>query len=284
MNVSFDFMNTKTKYKDDPCFIHMTETIRVLTHVVVQHFSKFVRLSKNIKTVVALFPIPDAGDVFNKLVSMIPFASVSNSEFDLTSDEFISMMNTFCKCVSENNHLAHLCKSLTNPEDCVFECCHYFFIPSRVDHNSIPKNERLNFIKKWFVTMFALPFINMYTDKFKESINNIPFLQQIYQKLVEDPSKMDKFATIDQKFIYQTISRAYNENNPTQIFLRTYMNVSLIANMEILQKWCPNIKECMNINPTFDGRWINPFDNTFNDQITQIKTIVSNNLITQVSK
>jgi hypothetical protein len=282
MAVSFDFLDTKTKYKDDPCFVHLNETIKVLTKVATQHFTKFIRLSKTLKPIVAFFSIPDAGDVFNKVISMIPYASISNSEYDLTQEEFVDVLNTFCSVIMENSQISHYAKSFPNPEDCVFEFCHSLFIPVRADHVSIPKSEKMNFLKKWFTIVFSLPFIKIYTDKFNESINRVQFIQTVYIKLLEDPNKVDKFKQIDYKFIHQTVGRAYNEENPTQIFIRIYMNVALVASMEILQKWCPNIKECLAINPNFDGRWINPFDQTFNDQIAHIKKITGENLITHI--
>ena len=78
--------------------------------------------------------------------------------------------------------------------------------------------------------------------------------------MAEAGSKIEKLKSINDNFAQITIARVYNEQNPTQIFVRIYMNIVLMASIEIMKKYCPNYPECYRINPNYDGTWLNPLD------------------------
>ena len=48
--------------------------------------------------------------------------------------------------------------------------------------------------------------------------------------------KIEKLKSINDNFAQITIARVYNEQNPTQIFVRIYMNIVLMASIEIMKK------------------------------------------------
>ena len=75
-------------------------------------------------------------------------------------------------------------------------------------------------------------------------------------------------------FIVKSLQTSYTTSNSMMVYLRVYTNTLLLVSIEILKKWCPNISECMRINPDFDGQWINPFDMIVNEQISFIQDMV----------
>lgn len=277
---SFSFMSTKIKFRDDPKFIHLDDTLRCLAYVFIHHLDIWVQLaqkqmSPDAGRSYAEMGTIDAGRIFNNLLLTQPFSSTFLSQTEMSEKQYESVVNTFVNCVSRHPKLAFHAKAYDDPYECMWEFCHYLFVPVRLQHDSIPRDIRMNSLRKWVNVVFTLPFIKDYTDKYVSIISNISFLQDVFNRLTDDASKIEKFTQIDAEWTYNTIARSYNKDNPTQIFVRLFMNVLVIASVEILKKYCPNYHQCAAVNPDYDGNWLNPFDHQHMDHLQEINKLTA---------
>ena len=275
---TFGFMNTKVNFKDDPKFVHIDETLRALTFIFIHHIDIWVSLCQNnINTGTGYNTMTDidAGQVFNSLLITSPMSSNTLNRSEITDDQFNSICETFRNYVDKNQKtkMSHYAKGINDNADLLWEFCHYLFVPVRLQHDTIPRVMKINSLRKWLTVAFTLPFVKTYTSKYINAINNIPFSQAIYEKLVDDPNKIEKLKSIDDSFAQISISRVYNENNPTMIFIRICMNILLMASIEIMKKYCPNYPECYRINPNFDGTWLNPFDTIYSEHLLELNNL-----------
>ena len=277
-DLTFGFMNTKVKFKDDPKFIHIDETLKCLTYIFMHHLDIWISLCQNNTnsgTGYASMADIDAGKVFNNLLITMPMSSNATNKTEITDEQFNLVAQTFRNYIDRNpsSKMNYYAKGFNDPIECMWEFCHYLFVPVRLQHDTIPKMMKINSLRKWLTVSFTLPFVRNYTDKYLNAINNIQFLQAIYDKLIDDPTKIEKLKSIDDNFAQITIARVYNEQNPTQIFVRIYMNIVLMASIEIMKKYCPNYPECYRINPNYDGAWLNPFDPIFSEHLLELNNL-----------
>ena len=275
---TFGFMNTKIKFKDDPKFIHIDETLRCLTYVFMHHMDVWISLCQNnvnSGTGYNTMSDIDAGKVFNSLLITSPMATNTLNKSEITDEQFNLIVNTFKSYVDKNTatKMSYYAKGITDPIDLMWEFCHYFFVPVRLQHDTIPRMMKINSLRKWITVSFTLPFVRNYTDKYLNAINNIQFLQAIHEKLIDDPNKIDKLKSINDDFAKVSISRVYNEQNPTMIFIRICMHIVLMSSIEIMKKYCPNYQECYRINPNYDGTWLNPFDPIYSEHLLELNNL-----------
>lgn len=273
-NNNFAFMSNRVRLKDDPKFVNIEETIKCLAYVFTRHMDIWLSIAQYNIDSNAVFDI-DAGKVFNQLIASSPMPQNLSNRNELTDDQFNKVVQTFKTYFDnpKNNSLklAHYSKSYKDPISCMWEFCYYLFVPVRLDPISIPQDVKINSLRKWLSVAFALPFMKSYTDKYVNAINNIPYLQSVYDKFIDNPTFVERFIQLDESFARDTINRLSNPNlNPTKTFLRVFMNVFLNASIEIMRKYCPNYVECFRINPNYDGAWINPFDSVFTDQVSEL--------------
>ena len=275
---TFGFMNTKVKFKEDPKFIHIDETLRCLTYVFMHHIDIWISLCQNninsgtgYNTMTEI----DAGRVFNSLLITSPMSSNTINKSEITDEQFALITNTFKNYVTKNTatKMSYYAKGIEDPVDLMWEFCHYFFVPVRLQHDTIPRMMKINSLRKWITICFTLPFVRNYTEKYLNAINNIQFLQAIHEKLVDDPNKIEKLKTINDDFAKISIARVYNESNPTMIFIRICMNIIIMASIEIMKKYCPNYPECYRINPNYDGSWLNVFDPIYSEHLMELSNL-----------
>ena len=102
---TFGFMNTKVKFKEDPKFIHIDETLRCLTYVFMHHIDIWISLCQNninsgtgYNTMTEI----DAGRVFNSLLITSPMSSNTINKSELTDEQFSLVTNTFKNYVTKN--------------------------------------------------------------------------------------------------------------------------------------------------------------------------------------
>jgi hypothetical protein len=79
----------------------------------------------------------------------------------------------------------------------------------------------------------------------------------------------------DDRLAIKSIGTAYNDTVAVIRFIRTFMHASLMCTTEILKRYCPNYHRCVQINPNYDGSWINPFDSMFTEQYSELMKLVS---------
>ena len=276
----FGFMALNIKFKDDPKFIHLDDTLKCLAYCFIHHLDIWVQLANAQATsewgtsLISTSNI-DAGRIYNNLMVSQPFGGGYVSNTELTEAQYETVVLTFNRAIEKQPKLAFMAKKITDPYECMWEFCHYLFIPVRLHHDSIPKDIRMNSLRKWVNVVFTLPFIRVYSEKYVNAIKNVTFIQDVLNKLMDDPKKVERFMQIVDTWIFDCISRTYNKENPTQIFIRLYMNVLIIASVEILKKYCPNYHACIAVNPEYDGAWLNPFDNQHMEHLQEINKLTA---------
>ena len=279
MTNNFNFMSLRMNFRDDPKFIHLDDVIKCIAYCFVHHLDLWVNLSQqqlNSEWGKSIFnqSSVDAGKLYNNLMLTQPF-STDGITTELSESQYESVVLTFNNSIEKQPKLSFIAKKYSDPYECMWEFCHYLFIPVRLQHDSIPKDIRMTSLRKWVNTIFTLPFIRAYTEKYNTVINNVGFIGDVLNKLLDDPIKIENFMKIEANWVFNTISRTYNKENPTQIFIRLCTNIILIASVEILKKYCPNYHQCASINPNYSGEWINPFDTKHMEHLQEINKLTA---------
>lgn len=278
-DTAFDFMSNRIKFKEDPKLVHLDEVFRVLAYTIIHHMDLSIKLTNkmianNFTNVYNELNQIDAGKVYGLMMLSQPFDLIGKSDTELSNEEYESVLNTFYSAVKAHGTLSFHVKNISDPQDCMWECCHYLFIPVRLNHASLPKNVQANSLRKWLNVIMTLPYIPQYYSKYEGLINNIKVLEQMYQGIVNDPSKLPKIYKIESNWIYSTIARQYG-GTTLQTFVRVFMNMVLMCSVEILKKYCPNYRVCAAVNPDFDGAWLNPFDQYHIDHLQELNKLTA---------
>jgi hypothetical protein len=152
--------------------------------------------------------------------------------------------------------------------------CKYFFVPVRLNDMTIPREIRVISLRKWLSIVFVLPFIRDYGEKFTNVIPNIYNVSSVYEKFVNDHTQIDKIMSQDDRLAIKCIGTAYPKMSVIK-FIRTFMHALLMCTTEILKRYCPNYHRCVQINPNYDGAWINPFDSIYTEQYSELMKLIS---------
>ena len=213
---TFGFMSNKVNFKDDPKFIHIDETLRCLTYIFIHHIDIWLSICQNninSGTVYNTITDIDAGKVFNSLLISSPMSSNTLNKTEITDEQFNLITETFKNYIDKNtsNKMSHYAKGIDDPIDLMWEFCHYFFVPVRLQHDTIPKMMKINSLRKWITLCCSLPFVKNYTDKYINAINNIQFVQVIYDKLIDDPNKIEKLKSIMKRNKRMKMKKIYHQ-------------------------------------------------------------------------
>lgn len=273
----FDFNNLRLEYSKDPKFIYIEESFKCLLVAVIQNLGITAKLIKNQSF--SDCEKLDAGDIFNGL--MIKNYSHHNSlsadhecgPDEVSDDDLVAIGTLFKQQVESQLHLKPFVVGQPDPIKCLFDLLHYFFIPIRLDCDTIPENIKLQSLREWITLVMTLPFQTVYSSQYEKSINGIVFLQEATEKMLTNEQVLSRISSVSPDFITKTIARN-RTTNPTQHFIRLVGHMIIILSIETLRKYCPNIVECCRINPSYNGVWLNlAFDNMFQQQVSEITKI-----------
>lgn len=259
------FISNRINLTDDLKFIHLDDTLRCLVYVLTHHLDYWITITKKRIESNSYYSqtSPDAGIMFNNMVS-------SAMDSDFTTEWFTAVISTFNIAVKRHPKISFAVKNIDDPLDIMFELCHYFFIPVRIDYTTIPRSSKEIFLRKWVGIVFVMPFVKSCCEKYSNVIHNTIFCNEVYFRLLNETNKIVAFTKIDMEWTDKVISKIYNPDNPTQVFARTFISMLLLCSIEIIKKFCPNYHQCVSINPNYDGVWINPFDPYHIEQINGI--------------
>lgn len=281
----FSFTNNRITCKDDPKFIHMDDTIKILTYCLIRHIDSCLMVVRqqlspengslyaDMVSTYGLLGI-DAGKLFNQTLAASPLGPTFYSSTEFTEAQYEAIVNTFVRCINENKRLAMIAKDIVDPYECMWEFCHYLFVPTRLMHDAIPKPIKMNSLKIWINLIFTLPFIQEYTSKLVSCMPAVEHIQSVYAKIRDDATKIKRMTEIDKDWCYNAIGEGKKGLNPLQTFIRTVMMVSLVASIEIVKKYCPCYRRCAQINPEYDGQWLNPVDPYYNEHLEALNKLL----------
>lgn len=265
---SLNIISSRLSFKNDPKWLQIDITIKTLIYALIQNITTCINLYDAQKYVVD--DSITAGTIFNGIYTTHPSATNKTYTDEITDTDLTNFCIIFKNALDKDSKLGVYSKSISDPILCTFEFLHYLFIPVRMDVSTMSEELKINHLRKYLTVIMFLPYMDSYTEKYIAAINNIEFLQKVHATLTNKNNSNNiaiqmKNMKID--FIFKSLLTNYTQNNSMMIYLRVYCNMVLLISIEILKKWCPNIIECMRINPNFDGSWVNPFDAIVNEQI-----------------
>lgn len=266
---SLDIINSKLSYKNDPKWIQLETSLKILIYTLIQSINTSVKL-----THAQNYNLDDsttAGNIYNGIYVTHPYSSNTTFTDEIQDAEFNNFCIIFKNQLEKDNKLKIYASAVEDPRLCTFEFLHYFFIPVRCDVTSLSNDIKVNSLRKYLSVIMFLPFMQQYTNRYITAINNCEFLQRVNSTLLEGSNIAEQMKTMKYDFIAKSLQVSYTTTNSMMIYLRVYTNVVLLCSIEILKLWCPNINECIRINPDFNGSWINPFDMMVNEQITGLQ-------------
>ena len=275
-NHALNLINLNIGFRDDTKYINLDISLRTLIFSLIKMINTSISLV-NTQT----YEIDDnttAGTLYNGIYATHPYSTNTISTDEIQDKEF----NTFCvifkNTMDENPRLGIYSKQIQDPVLCTFEFLHYLYIPVRVDTSTLSNDIKINSLRKYITVIMFLPYLSSYTDRYLSAINNIEFMQRVHTNILSAKHGVSNIATemmkMKNEFIVKSLQTSYTTTNTMMVYLRVYTNIIILTSIEILKKWCPNITECMRINPDFDGQWINPFDIIVNEQISTIQDLV----------
>lgn len=267
----FNFMDVKLPFKRDPKFMYIEEVFKIFMTCMMQNLNLSVELSKTQKYDLdsnELIP----SKIFNNLMLVHPLSINSTYEDEVSDNDLVKFCTLFNNYMNKHERFKLYQNTNKDPIEYTFDFLHYLFIPVRLDISSISKEIKINSLRKWLTICFVLPFSKGYTENYVNTIFKIDLLPIAFTSISEDRNKLENMMRLDIDFIAKkTISTIYGEKNSTQIFIRLFANMIYFISIDILKKYCPNISECIRINPNYDGSWLNPYDPMVNEQISSLQ-------------
>jgi hypothetical protein len=258
-------LSNQNKYSNDPKYQHLAETFRILGYIFVHHIDVWKNAAKQLEEVYTAYANINAGGIFKS------FLSVETGDL-LTTQTFTNIQNSFTTALSDTT-LKRFTGNL-NSFNLMFECCKYFFIPARLNADTIPDDIKEISLRNWLLIIMTIPFIRAYCDKYYTTMNNINFLYTVYDQL-EQKEKINAFVeTVKFTWIKNNvISELYTSSHPTQVFIRVFMHIALLASIEILKIYNPTVKEANMYNPDYDGAWLVPIDHMREEHLKKLQDL-----------
>ncbi len=268
----FDLSELTVSFKDDPKYIHLDTTLRIVVTTLIKQLEVCNKLVNNQTYDRDLVDIT-ASNIYNNLYSSHPFSSNTNFSDEIMDNDLLNFCTVFKNMMDEDTSLGLSSKQIQDPRLCMFNFVHYMFIPVRVDIASLSDDVKINSLRKWITVISTLPFIEQYLQKYINAVTNMDTMIGIVSKILSSEDIRSKLIGMDSKFIFKSIAPRDTTKNTSQVFLRLLGNLVILISIEVMKKWCPNIRECMSANPDYDGSWLNPFDTMVNDQVNEIQKI-----------
>jgi len=279
-----NFLSFNTRYKNDLKFINLSDTLKSLTYTFIHHIDLWLDLARRLESLYLSSVELNAGDLFNTLMKTYQTYENISNESELLDSQLQQVAKTFVESISETPKLSRFTQHNVKSDAILtmWEYCHYFFVPVRLNQESIPDVVKLQTMRKWLTVVFTLPFYTDYTRKYLNTINNVEYIEE-GRSTLKNPDKIENIINkINISWIIGIINEVYNPDVFLQNFIRTFMHVSLMASIEILKKYNPFIVDCTKINPNYDGTWIISLDPMFSEQLFKISSLLK--LLTTIKR
>ena len=267
---SLNMITSRLSFKNDPKWLQIDTTIKILVYTLIQNINTCINLYNAQKYVAD--DTTTAGVIFNGVFANHPQATNTTFSDEINDNDLMNFCVIFKNNMDKDSRLGVYSRNIQDPVLCTFEFIHYLFIPVRMDVSTLTDEMKINHLRKFITILCFLPYMEGYTQKYIAAINNTEFMQKVHSTIMNRTNNIaNQMMAMKSDFIFKSLQINYTHNNSMMIYLRVYCNILLLISMEILKKWCPNIIECMRINPNFDGAWVNPFDSVVNEQIQSLQ-------------
>lgn len=285
-----DVLTTTIRVEEDPFLTNINDLIKVLSRLLFKNLDIFVSMlayqSRELfsKSTKLTFYTADAGDIYQSFRMRYPDTRNGKSRCILTDQEFNRLAMSFSEQLKSFTKLNTFTEQYEDYGTKMWEACKYLIIPVRINPSTIPKEEKERILRLWLSSAFTLPLLDAYNEKYANSyqdsilaVRNLNHVFMIATKPEEEPrlnvEKLNDISRLPTSVADVCVSPVSAGKNKIDKAFRTYMYMILLASIEIIRKPCPNLKECKNINPDYDGACINPFDEYVGMQIKKIQEV-----------
>lgn len=282
----FDSLSTTINIQREPFLVHIGDLLKVLCHVLLHNLDIFMRVyyfqthelydrSSKLE-----FFSTDAGDVYQNFRMMFPAAPYA-SRVVISDQDFDAILITFSQAIKQFPSIASYVGDV--PREQMWEACKWLILPVRINASTVPPSERERMLRLWLSTVFTLPMLDAYTERYSIYPKSLTALRNLYRSLklagngqVEtnpgfDQSKITVLTSMDIRITNSFVS-PIRANSSTDRTFRTFMYVLLMCCIEVIHKPCPRLKEARSIYPEYSGECMNPLDSFVNEQIKIIQT------------
>lgn len=248
---------------DSPSFLYLDRTLRLFPMIIMKYSNVFVKLSQC--DIFSLRKdngeITYANDIFNVIVSSKE--DLSDISIELPNNIFEMVVDDFYTQATNDSTLRPIIAD-KDKYTAMWYLCKDFFVPIRVITTSMSLNERNSQLRKWLSIVLTEPYINQYFLRFNKiiDVDHLNTYEEIINRLKEDPSIMTKTY---QNMLASNVNLKLmlgesKPNGKPVMFIRTNIRIMLLASIEIMERYCPNLIECRMSNPRYNGTWLHSAD------------------------
>lgn len=283
-------LSTTINIEREPFFMYSKNVLKIMCRLLIKNLSTFLNLYYQQHHFVfnklnsLYFYNADAGDIYQGFR-----INMADKKMDV---KYILSQADFNKLILQINREAETfsdIKSIIDAEDTPFDKAWEIFrlliLPIRINHHTIPLEEREFTMKVWMSTVFTLPLLDNFNERYVVDKNSLIQLRNLYKvckipaKAYEDTpafdvEKLRKLESMPNDIIDMYVSPIKSSSKMDKTF-RPYMYLSMISCVEIIRKPCLNLKECKQINPDYLGDCMHIFDDYLNTQIKKIQEIMT---------
>lgn len=253
-DLNFDIL-LNTDFIDEIFYKSLDDVLRVLITLAMRNIQEI-----NARATDHLFTSSnDVGLIYNELV-INPMLIKMTTDMDRIADQFQQILLLDTK-------LSYYAKQFT-PIDCMYEACNYFFMPLRIDKQTVPLQVRNDSLKLWWNVVMSVCLNITFMDRYKE-YTDVSSLHQFVDSINSNPDTCEKLANIPYRKVDNATSPSENKNGTSRACM-TYGWLMVAASREVIKKWCPNISEAKRRKPEYDGVWMVPSDTILEEQMQKL--------------
>lgn len=273
-NQKEDVFSSTIKFQNDIIFTEIT-TIR--NHLVYSILNNIKIISNFILRQTIDFSNENLQNIINNCGTFFNISTISKSISLLTDNELSTIASTF-RASLMNSNFNSICNKIIEPIRVLLTFTKYFYLPVRINYETIPTNLQLLYLKHWLSSVCILISEEHYISKYIETIDSLDVYKNCFKQFLDkDENKRDiicqKMSKLSFEQIKNILIKLPNDQNLLHIFIHDFNNLFINMCIEIIQKFCPNYNVVRNINPKYNGIWLSPFDSDVKEQLDKLYTL-----------
>lgn len=267
---SEDIFKYNCVFKDDIIFTELPVIHRHFVYAIIQNIDMFVDIAKR-----QTFEKEGNSIYFTNAGMLFNILDVATSINMMTQEELFKFATIFRKSLI-NGKYKEYCQKVADPVKVLKQFTKYYYVPVRIDYNSIPENVQNDYLQR-FLTIIAVLLSNtQYINKLQ------PIYPELLQKYQDCYTTLQRNPVVMQKLIstnsFDNVERCLlnptNGTNNLQFFEIGLSKLIVEMSIEIIGRMCPSFANAFKINNKFDGIWLDPFDNDIQTQTNQLRKII----------
>lgn len=274
----------------EPFFMYSKNVLKIMCRLLIKNISVFLNLYYQQHHFIynklnsLYFYNADAGDIYQGFrINMAD--KKADVKYILSQGDFNRLILQICKEAATFPDINTIISQYESPFDKAWEIFRLLILPIRINHHTIPFNEREFTMKLWLSTVFTLPLLDNYNERYIVDKAALSSLRNLYKvckipasSYEEQPAfnveRLHGLESLPNEAIDLYVSPIKSSSKMDKTF-RPYMFLAMIACVEIIRKPCFNLKECKQINPDYLGDCMHVFDDYVNTQIKKIQEIMT---------